>query len=82
MPHLESIPDTIAISKAKFFSTLDLASGFWQIPMDPDSQQRTAFITQTGTYEFKRMPFGEMNAPTTYQRMMTNVLKGLNWKIL
>ena len=50
VPHLESIPDTIAISEAKFFSTLDLATGFWQITMVPDSQQRTAFITQTGKY--------------------------------
>ena len=82
VPRLESILDTIAVSNAKYFSTLDLASGFWQIPMDPNSKHKTAFATQSGKYEFNRMPFGLINAPTTYQRMMTQVLQGLNWKIL
>ena len=62
---------------AKYFSTLDLASGFHQIPMDPDSQSKTAFCTSYGHYEYKRMPFGLKNAPSTFQRMMDQVLSGI-----
>ena len=75
------IDDTLdALEEAKFISTLDLRSGYWQVQMDPKSQARTAFITHKGLFEFKVMPYGLMNAPATFQRLMDIVLAGLKWQ--
>lgn len=80
LPRLENVFDTIGISKANIFSTLDLASGFWHIPMDPETAYKSALVTPTGIYQWKRMPFGLVDAPASFQALMTQVLKGLNWK--
>lgn len=61
----------------KYFTALDLASGFYQIPMARDSIEKTAFVTQTGHYEFLRMPFGLANSPSVFQKLINNVLRGL-----
>ena len=55
------------------FTTLDLKSAFWQIPLAEDSKPMTAFSTLTGHYEFNRMPFGLRNAPSTLQRLMYSI---------
>ncbi|CAF1481864.1 unnamed protein product [Rotaria sordida] len=75
------IDDTLdALEEAKFISTLDLRSGYWQVEMDPKSQAMTAFISHKGLFEFKVMPYGLMNAPATFQRLMDIVLAGLKWQ--
>ena len=81
IPKLDEVFDTVADSKSKIFSVLDLASGFWQVPLDEETKHKTAFITHQGLYQFKRLPFGLTNAPTSYQMLMTKVLQELNWKI-
>ena len=70
-----------ALAGAKYFSTLDLRSGYHQVEMDKTSQQYTAFATASGLYEFCVLPFGLCNAPSTFQRLMHQVLQGLDRNI-
>ncbi|CAF5221430.1 unnamed protein product, partial [Rotaria magnacalcarata] len=74
------IDDTLdQLQAAKYFTSLDLKSGFWQIELDDESRPKTAFITHAGLFQFKVMPFGLTNAPATFQRLMDLVLGGLKW---
>jgi transposase InsO family protein len=69
------IDDTIEkLGEARYFSGLDLTSGFWQIPLTEQAKERTAFVSPTGLFEMTRMPFGLCNATATFQRMMVKAL--------
>ena len=71
LPRIDDCLDQLAHSK--YFTTLDLASGFWQVKMEPSSVEKTAFVTHSGLFEFRVMPFGLCNAPATFQRLMESV---------
>ena len=81
IPSLSDVFDTLADSQTEIYSTLDLRSGFWQVPLDPATKHKSAFITHKGVYEFNRLAFGMMNSPMTFQCLMAKVLKELNFKI-
>ena len=78
LPRIDDTLDTLG--EAQWFSTLDLASGYWQVEMDPADREKTAFATPDGLYQFRVMPFGLCNAPGTFQRLMERVLRGLHWR--
>ena len=65
------------LGKAKMFSSLDLAKGYYQVDMDPSSMQYTAFSCEFGFYEYTVLPMGLTNACATFQRLMNTVLDGL-----
>ena len=79
LPRIDDALD--ALSGSKYFSTLDLQSGYHQVLMHPDSKEKTAFISHAGLYQFRVLSFGLTNAPPQFQRLMARVLHGLEWKV-
>lgn len=74
---LPRIEETLtSMTRAQWFSTLDLASSYWQVEVDPRDREKTAFTTPLGLFEFQRMPFGLCNAPATFQLLMQQCLSG------
>ena len=77
---LPRIDDTLDMLAGKqWFSTLDLASGYWQVSLSREARAKTAFATHSGLFQFRVMPFGLCNAPATFERLMDRVLQGLRW---
>jgi len=65
------------LGRALYFSALDCASGYWQVPLAEEDRAKTAFSTPTSHYEYLWMPFGLKSAPSTFQRLMNSVFMGL-----
>ena len=76
IPTLEDVRAKLA--GARMFSSLDAASGYYQIPLDEKSRKLTTFITPQGRYCFKRLPFGITSASEIFQRKMSDMLSGLD----
>ena len=79
LPIVEECTDTL--SGNLWFSKLDATAGYWQVPIKEEDKCKTAFLTKYGLYQFSKMSFGLCNAPSTFSRVMSLVLQGLNWKI-
>lgn len=62
------------LKDAKYLSSLDIKSAYWQVPIEEASKPLTAFVCRRGLFQFRRMPFGLHNAPATWQRLIDNVL--------
>ena len=73
LPNIQVIFDKLGASK--WFTTMDLLNGFWQVMIKEEHRHKTAFITARGLFEFIVMPFGLCNAPATFQRLMDTVIK-------
>lgn len=78
LPNLEE--SFSALSGSKWFSVLDLKSGYYQIEMREEDKPKTAFVTPLGFWEFNRMPQGVTNAPSTFQRLMERCMGDLHLK--
>ena len=77
LPRIDDALDSLGGSK--WFSTLDLASGYWQIAMAEEDVEKTAFCTHRGLFQWLVMPFGLCNAPATFERLMESILGDLQW---
>ena len=75
MPRVDDLIDRLGT--AKYITTLDLTRGYWQVPMAKGACTRTAFTTPFGLYQFRVMPFGLQGAPATFQRMMDQLIRGM-----
>jgi len=75
LPRMEDCVDEVG--SAKFVSKLDLLKGYWQVPLTPRAKEISAFITPSGLYSYNIMSFGLRNAPATFQRLMNQVVAGL-----
>ena len=73
MPRIEVLLEMMG--KANIYSKLDLKKGYYQVPVAPHHQDKTAFVTEWGKFKFTVMPFGLRNAPSTFQRLMDVVLQ-------
>ena len=79
LPRIDDLPN--ALHGPCWFSTLDLKSGYWQVPIMERDKEKTAFRTSSGQlYECNQVPFGLCNAPATFSRLMDRVLSGLHWE--
>ena len=79
LPRIDDLLD--ALHGPKWFSTLDLKSGYWQVPIAEQDKEKTAFRTSSGQlFEFNQVPFGLCNTPATFSRLMDRVLAGLHWE--
>lgn len=77
LPRIDDALD--CLHGSAYFSSIDLRSGYWQISVDDQDREKTAFVTPDGLYQFKVMPFGLCNAPATFERMMDSLLRGYKW---
>ena len=79
-PMLLVVETLDALSGTQYFSTLDLKSGYWQIEMDPLSRGKTSFVTHNDLYEFLVMPFGLRNSGASFTRLMSHILRDLEYR--
>ena len=75
LPRVQEALDVLG--KVQYFSSIDMVSGYWQIPMAEEDKDKTAFICSEGLFNFERMPFGLVNAPSVFCRTEVAVCIGI-----
>ena len=78
LPRIDDIFATLG--KTKFFTSIDLKSGYHNIAVAPQDREKTAFCTRTALYHFNVLPFGLCNSPAIFSRMISKVLHGIEGK--
>lgn len=78
LPRIDDSLDTL--SRARWFTTLDMATGYWQVELAAEDREKTAFSTGKGLHQFRVMAMGLKNASGTFQKMMELILAGLDTK--
>ena len=76
IPRVDDCVDRVG--SARYLTKIDLLKGYWCVPLTERGREVSAFVTTAGLFEYNVMPFGMKNAPATFQRMMENVLHGLD----
>jgi len=80
LPRIDDTLDALGNKDAKVFSSLDVASGYWHIPIKEQDREKTAFVTRNGQYQFRVVPFGLTGAPGAFCRYVDNALRDVMWK--
>jgi hypothetical protein len=80
LPLISDVMDAVGSAKATIFSSLDLRSAFFQVPVHKDSQKFLTINTYLGKFCFKVLPFGLHSSPCAFQRIMNTILQGLLWE--
>ncbi|CAM4679860.1 unnamed protein product, partial [Lepidochelys olivacea] len=75
MPRPDELLDKLG--GARYLTTMDLTKGYWQVPLDADARLKSDFITPLGLYVFLTLPFGLKGAPATFQRLVDQLLRGM-----
>ena len=78
LPRMDECIDSLG--DAKIFTTIDCVSGFWQVPIKKENQDKTTFVCHHGAFKFVRMPFGLTNAPASFQRALDIILVAHKWQ--
>ena len=78
LPLLQDCIDALEV--CRYFTTLDMTSGYYQLEVAEEDRDKTAFVTKYGLFSFRIMPFTLCNAPATFSRSISLVLSGLSWK--
>ena len=81
LPDIRQSLEIFGSKNARYFSTLDLKSAYWNVKLCEHSVEKSAFITPTGLWEFVRLPFGLSGAPMCFSRLMSEVLRGMLWEV-
>ena len=81
IPRIKEVLQRLGANQSKFFGVIDLTAGYHQAELHPESRKYTTFKTHTGTYQWKRVPFGLKGAPSYYQQQVANALEGLLYHI-
>ena len=78
LPHIDDI--LASLGNLTIFSSIDLKSGYWQVLIDAQDKEKTAFVYNSALYEFNSMAFGLVGSPAVFGELMTNVLEGISGK--